>query len=288
MITGFFFDPEKGMKQIIKTCKLIIIANGLFFLWQIVAAIFRNNYVSYFKSVFTLTNIIKFVIFNDSRFGSHLWYLNAIFYVLAVAVILRKVTPHHWMNILYAITPILLAGDLVFGKYYIAFFGMEFPYIIVRNWLFVGIPYFTIGMWIKNNEVAINEKVGESERWICCGAMVLFCIATVYERWVLVCNTLNATRDHYLSTTFLAISVFVFFLLFVGRNETWISRIGKLDATWIYILHPMVISVMGIVASRISVFQGIYDWIRPISIYIITTVLVEVVLAMKKVVTHHQ
>ena len=281
MITGYFFDPERSKRQIIKTAKLNVIAIGLYFLWHLVIAVFRNNLVSYFSSNFTLSNIIKFVIFNDSRIGSHLWYLNAILYVIVVVALLRKVTPHNWKNILYAITPILLAGDLIFGKYSIAFFGREFSYIIVRNWLFVGIPYFTLGMWIRENETTINEKMGKNGRLICCCGLLFFCITTIFERWILISNSLNATRDHYLSTTFLAISVFVFFLRFVDRNENWISKIGKLDTTWIYILHPLVITVMGAIMSRICVMQNLYEYSKAIIIFLATTMLIEVMLWVK-------
>ena len=41
--------------------------------------------------------------------------------------------------------PFLLMGDLILGKYSVLLLGREFPYILVRNFLFVGIPYFCIG-----------------------------------------------------------------------------------------------------------------------------------------------
>ena len=39
--------------------------------------------------------------------------------------------------------------DLAFGMYSLVVFGKEFPYILVRNFLCVGLPYFALGAMLK-------------------------------------------------------------------------------------------------------------------------------------------
>ena len=39
--------------------------------------------------------------------------------------------------------------DLAFGKYSLVVFGKESPYILVRNFLCVGLPYFALGAMLK-------------------------------------------------------------------------------------------------------------------------------------------
>lgn len=61
--------------------------------------------------------------------------------------------------------------------------------------------------------------------------MVVFSITGIIERITLEHYGLNASRDHYASTTFLAVTVFLFFLYYVAGEENFMSRIGKNDST---------------------------------------------------------
>lgn len=147
MITGFFYLDiifyHKEVKQIKKILKLLIEANVIFLIWNILCKVFcGKNIIHYLQSTITLKNIIKFVVFNESPLGVHLWYLGAVFYVLLIVFFLDKLKLR---KILYILVPFLLIIDLVFGKYSLIIFHHEFPYILVRNFLCVGIPYFCIG-----------------------------------------------------------------------------------------------------------------------------------------------
>ena len=95
------------------------------------------------EETITVKSILKFILLNESPFSGHLWYLGAVFYVLIIYAIADRI---HIRKLIYVGTPILLLVDLVFGKYSMALFGREFPYILVRNFLCVGIPYFSSGV----------------------------------------------------------------------------------------------------------------------------------------------
>lgn len=58
---------------------------------------------------------------------------------------------HALPTLFYAI-PLLLLLDLCFGKYSIALWGREFPYVYVRNFLCVGLPFVGIGMLLKKHK----------------------------------------------------------------------------------------------------------------------------------------
>ena len=45
---------------------------------------------------------------------------------------------------------LVLISDLVLGKYSLLLFHREIPYRYLRNYIFVGIPYFSIGTLIYN------------------------------------------------------------------------------------------------------------------------------------------
>ena len=248
--------------------------NGIYFVWKLALAAVKGEISSFLTTTFTVRNIAKFILLNESHLQSHLWYLGAILYVVVIVTMLFKLNEAKGREELYRITPFLLLGDLILGKYSLLLLHREFPYILVRNWLFVGLPYFSIGLWVK-------ERAKNVEKWKLVGLIVLTAFTTLLERYLLVINNLNSTRDHYLSTTFLAVVVFLFFLSYVGNMDNLVSRIGKRDSTWIYVLHPIVITIIGAVAKKMGV-ESIYNIVRPIIVFLATAVVVELMMRTKK------
>lgn len=235
----------------------------------------------FLSKIFTVKNMVKFLLLNESYLQSHLWYLGAILYVLIlVTMIFRLEQKHRWKlkKALYILVSFLLLGDLVLGKYSLLLLHQEFPYIIVRNWLFVGLPYFTIGMWLKEHLEYVETKARKNKLF---AIISVTTITTLIERYMLVTNNLNPTRDHYLSTTFLAISVFLFFLFYISPKKSMLSRIGKQDSTWIYILHPILITILDTAMKHIGIGE-VYNDLRPTIVFSVTTVVVEVVMIAQK------
>ena len=113
MITGYFYpnvERSSGkIKQIKKILILMIKANLIYFLWNIVYAAIGQNIEFYLKDTFTLKNLRDFLLFNESPLREHLWYLGAIFYVLVIAFVVDRLKCR---KLLYILTPILLLGDL--------------------------------------------------------------------------------------------------------------------------------------------------------------------------------
>lgn len=122
-------------------------------------------------------------------------------------------------KLLFCIIPFLLLGDLVLGKYSLFLFNREILYYYIRNYLFVGVSYFCIGNLIYNFRTKIRLIKG---KWLIY-AMGLFSVTTLCERGVLIYLGKNAVRDYYLSTTFLAISIFAY-VLHKQYNEIKLER----------------------------------------------------------------
>lgn len=281
MITGFFYSYPTAKRQIKKILVLFISSNLLYLLWKIALTAVKGEISRFLSKIFTVKNMVKFLLLNESYLQSHLWYLGAILYVLIlVTMIFRLEQKHRWKlkKALYILVSFLLLGDLVLGKYSLLLLHQEFPYIIVRNWLFVGLPYFTIGMWLKEHLEYVETKARKNKLF---AIISVTTITTLIERYMLVTNNLNPTRDHYLSTTFLAISVFLFFLFYISPKKSMLSRIGKQDSTWIYILHPILITILDTAMKHIGIGE-VYNDLRPTIVFSVTTVVVEVVMIAQK------
>ena len=265
MITGYFYGDtvarHKENRQIRKIFYLVVRANSIFFIWNIALGILkRDSIVTYVRKIFTGKSILKFLVLNESPLAGHLWYLGAILYVLVIVLLVDR---FNCKKVLYYLTPVLLIEDLVFGKYSLLIFHREFPYILVRNFLCVGIPYFCIGNLIREKRC--------SEKWnrkILQVLIVVFTITSLAERFVLVSAGLNATKDHYLSTTFLVICFFVYTLKSNWHNKG-LAVIGKKCSTWLYIIHPIFITAFSVATGKHGI-KSIYRCVAPIVTYCAT------------------
>ena len=286
MITGFYYmnvvQRGKRLSQIKKVFLLAVKSNLIFLGWDFIYKIAKGKQELqiFFIDAFSLDSIARFFLYNDNKIGPHLWYLSAVLYVLLIIWFIDRL---ELRKLLFCIVPFLLLGDLVLGKYSLLFFNREIPYYYVRNYLFVGVPYFCIGNLIYNFRTKIRVIQG---KWLIY-AMGLFSVTTLCERGVLIYLGKNAVRDHYLSTTFLAISIFVY-VLYKQYNEIKLervygalSRIGKEYSADIYILHPIFISILQIGAGILSL-DTIYTLFAPVLIYVSTTIFLVIVRKLKR------
>lgn len=182
-------------------------------------------------------------LFNVNPWGGHLWYLNAYLYVMLIMIPLSKRNVWRWLLLL--IIP-LLCIDLAFGKYSLLIIGREYDYIYVRNFLCVGIPYFLIGVWVKkyNPFEWLNSKLAM-------GGVILFSITSFAEFMILDNLGLNATRDHYISSTLLSFCLFLMFERHKQYLPTLCSELGRKDSLYVYIIHPIWISIFIICCNHI-------------------------------------
>lgn len=276
MITGFYYsrtkERQKEKKQISKIFKLFISANILYLFWSLAITLISGESITMFISnSFSVKSILQFVLFNESPFGAHLWYLGAILYVLIIIFLFEK----KWhRQKLYPLIPVLLLFDLVLGKYSLLLFGQSVPYFLIRNFLFVGLPYFLIGDMLNTRNIKIKPKNSLL-------LSIVFIITTLTERFLLGYFNVNAVRDHYISTTLLAMSVFLLAVHFDKKRNKKIydglCYIGANLSSDIYILHPIFITIMAKAVGFMSRYINIsvaYNYIAPFAIMMVTTIAV--------------
>lgn len=266
--SGFFANEnlDKIKSSFLKLLKLILLANLLYFVWYcFVTFITTENISSYFKSIFNLTNFLKVIFLNFSPVSEHLWYLNAYLYVLIFYYIAVK---YKIIEKLYWFIPILLLGDLVLGAYSKLLFGVEIPYIIVRNFIFVGIPYFLLGDYLskKGEQIIHLLKISNGKLAL----LILFTVVVnLFERYALIHFNLHGVREHYFSTTLLVLNVFIFL---IKNNDLFknhlLSDIGKKYSTYIYIVHMLVIDVYRVVLGKSNI--DLLNYIAPLVVVIIS------------------
>lgn len=280
MITGFFYSDTvaKGRigAQIKKIAVLGVSANLIYLLFNTMLKIIRGG--DYLAEFLNGKSLLAFLVFNESPFGGHLWYLGAILYVLAIVAISDK---FNLRKLLYALTPLLLASDLLLGKYSLVVFSQEFPVIYARNFLFVGLPYFCIGCLLRKHEKTVGDFGIPKTALL----IVAFAALTLSERYILVLTRLASAREHYISTTFLAVAVFFIAVQIstvrLPKCADILMTVGRDYTTWIYILHPIFITVLMYVVNKLD-FSTLFSFIAPIVVYAATSLFVAIVLHIYK------
>lgn len=283
MITGFFYiETVSGGRRgaLIKKLFLIFVgANLLFFAYDIILLLINGGNIGGFcGSLIGTRQLIKFLLLNESPVGYHLWYLGAMLYVLIIMTIADKL---HLRKILYILTPVLLIADLCLGKYSMLIFGKNFPEILTRNFLFMGLPYFCLGMMIFGNKEKIEKFFRKKKTTL--GIIFVVCLMlNTAERYMLISMGCNSDREQYVCTTLSALSLFTLCMLTYRREHKglmkFLSDTGKKHSEMIYILYPVFITLVSAGAVKLSINNNKYLWVSPIVVFAVTLA-VSIVLA---------
>lgn len=227
----------------------------------------------------TIRQWVFFIIFNENPFSYHLWYLNAYLYVLLIMLLVDRYNLWRYMLYLapfFLICNIILIifGTFITSRYDILQLNYKFPICFARNFLLTGFPYFIIGVWLKKN---ISRFMAISRSVYAVG-IILFSLTSIAEKKVLlyIYQDKCPTIDLYISSTFLAVSLFLFVTSFHNiRNQKLQTFLGR-GSLYIYVFHPLVIFLMSTVTNKIlspslSIY---YQYVAPIVIIFATVVLI--------------
>ena len=96
----------------------------------------------FIRNTFNFENLKYFILFNSLPFGTHLWYLFSLIYVYIIYYIFKILFKND--KILYIFIPLLLIMCIIIE--YLVFSGFIFyQNIVIRNFLFIGLPFFMLG-----------------------------------------------------------------------------------------------------------------------------------------------
>lgn len=200
-----------------------------------------------------------FLLFNIIPYGMHLWYLLAYIYVLIIIYFVEK---YNLYKFLFYTVPILLFTALIFGKYSEV---AQLPPLHTRNFLFTGIPFFTLGMIIKH----INKlpTIG----WAITGCILFYIIGVIEVIYI------NGLGELYFSSIFLSVSIFILFLNIKQRSDNPISKIGREDSLYIYVFHFL----FSIAFSQISNHIPYFPYFSAPIVLCLTLILIKILRRLK-------
>lgn len=210
---------------------------------------------------------INLIVFNVTPFGlHHLWFILALIYcfILYYVLVKFKVNP----NTLYKFAPILIILCLVIGEFLTLILSgiyakdgvssIQQSFLSInyyRNFIFMGLPFFTLGYLIHDKKDILTENISNSSL-IAFGIFGL--LLTVLE--VLVVGKL----DIYIGTIIFSLCIFILCIKNPDSLNFKITNFigGKLYIL-IYILHLMILWII----------NPQFGYLNPIVCFIPTTII---------------
>lgn len=269
-------------KALFKLLKITGIVYSIHLVFSFVVNIFNKVSVSeWFSSKFNYVELTNFILYNSGKFiydGSytfdHLWYLFALIYVYGLIYIFAGVLRKWYKGLIGILLFFLYLGMLLQTYYPIRPFGINInTWFVMRNWLFVGIPFVLIGILFANviRYKKDNLSKEQLDKWQKnTKYKTLLGLISGIALTIVEIGIYGNKEVHFGS---LLIVVSLLFLSECGISSgKYIWKIGKRASSNIYYFHVLIIAVIDLLSQK-GVIPAPVMWLKPPLIMTICVIL---------------
>lgn len=263
LCSGYFLygnDCKKIVCKLIHIVKIYLFAALLYALFRFVCFIPDNtlpNAIQQFLDMFSLRSMMKWVMFNVNIFSVHLWYLDAVLYVYAIHWLIQR---FHISDKFVFISSFVILGMhlLIWQLILIGGPPLSESTFIVRNFLFCGYPFVGIGMYIRKYREKIPQLTYISVFLI----IILGEVACILSRFFIGNKSVPA------GAIIVAITLLCFSTQSHKRQITPLLKNSASYSTFIYVLHPIVISAVSFIEKWLPFHPDSVIWqnFKPIAV----------------------
>lgn len=237
LISGYFAYQtplDKIKKRTLNCLTLLIFSSSLYTALKIVVHTLNggaSKAVSFLINYSDPSALVKLFVFNVTRSSVHLWYLMAILYVYIIYYFAMKFRVNE--KVIFAVSISLLFLHLLLGEG-LSFFGRSLQVHFLRNFALMGIPFFSLGLYVKKYE----RKLCTVPNYLIVSSAVTGIFLTLLSRYFFSPNEL------YVGSLFILFAVVCIFIKF--QSVKYPSFLVAFDgcSTFIYILHIFVLYVI--------------------------------------------
>lgn len=254
MISGYYSygsSDDRMLKRTVRILQLTICANLIYFFWDIAVEFLAGGSVSaWLRETCSLKKLLVFLAVNESPFRGHLWFLGALLYSYLFALIFLayawkgggrsdELVRGNQVKCLRLVSVVLLILNIAGGEF-LTLYGKNIQIPYIRNWLFMGIPFFCMGYCIHADEGRIYRRIGLNMLWLLLFVSILLNIAEVYFAEVYF----SLQSGLYITTIFVDITAFLVANRYKEIRSVLLLRLGGLAdkyGLWVYVLQIIVI-----------------------------------------------
>lgn len=285
-VSGFFsyyeddkVFPDKMKHKLQHILRLIIGSFLLYFVFYGTSALVKGSFRSYAAKFFSVKSIAILLLFNQPHVSELLWFLPALLYVYLIFYGLKKTG---FIKRSAFLIPLLSVGGILFRE--VKEFLPNAPSVLdnaflYRNFLFVGLPFFLMGYFVRLHKDRLTEKLSSP-------VLILLMLAGFCES--ILVEHFHTQKSVYIGTIFAVFALFV--LLIKHENNIHapvLSSFGAKYSLYIYILHYLVYDSMNKIGAILPPIQTAMDFITPIKpvvIFLITLAVSAIYVALKNAV----
>ena len=255
MISGYYaYKSNTIKKHIIKIFKLSLFTIFIYFIYSVIYEYKFGSLTDFLNSLILYDNIKNFFLYNSVTFVSHCWFLLALLYSYIIYYISDKLKINY---IFYYISPILILYGIL--NYYFMFLGyLDFELFKIRNFIFVGFPFFMIGNLIHryNLNIKFSNKVSVIIIIICSCLSMISSLKMPY-------------LECYTSSAILSIFIFIYCLNNPTKGNNKLVFLGEECSLYIYIFHLFIVKIFKDILFN-NLNSVVFDIIIDISIIFIS------------------
>ncbi|MBE5843600.1 MAG: acyltransferase [Butyrivibrio sp.] len=260
-------------KKIVSLVKIIIPIWLFYTVYSLFYSLTCGYTVSRWASEkYNLFELSRLILFNSGKFiydftyaFDHLWFVFALLYVYALVFIFAKVVRKWSFPLFILLSALLYILELLQTYYPIRPFDISVStWYVVRNWLFVGVPFTMLGVWARDNlykcTLLCNVKSGVL-------FVVLGVISTIAE------FKIWGNKEVYLGSLFVVVGALILSEVVHSEKQDIFSFVGDKLSSFIYYMHVFVISLFGWFIDRINpelYGNALFMYMRPLVVILLT------------------
>lgn len=263
MISGYYASNNNRatlIRKMKKTAVMLGIAVVLYFAWEMLWSIYHGTTAEKLQLYFSIQTLAETIVLNTGVLLGHLWFLLALLYCYCIYAFCIQKAP---FSVRKGIAMTLLAGFFIV-KELLKWNGVADPVYYVRNFLFMGLPFFLLG-----------EAIKQKKEWLLSIKPVVLAIvalvglgAAITERLYVGCC------DLYLGTVPAIAAIFILAQRPTAWTSSWLAKLGRQYAADIYIIHVMILSGLNMVASVTGILSlDIFLIMRPVILIVLCILL---------------
>ena len=277
VITGYFLykgSPDtiiaSGKKQLWKAIRITLIASLVYYAYKIIISYISGG--SFVPPFYSIYDVIIWILFGFN-FSGPLWYMTALCWSLLIITTLYRL---RWQKLLY-LTPLAFVLFNVILAYPLR--DISLPWYYETNFISSGLPWISVGMFIKKTESRIEQRVSTTSLWI---IFALTLVLRYIEQYLFV-----GAEPRALINVPLVIIIFILCLRYksFGSNSI-IAKLGRNHSTNIYLYHSLVGGFILFVCAKYE--TTIPDSICALIVYPLTLLLSTLIIRVKCLLSHPQ
>lgn len=274
LCSGFFLygnKPESIMKKALHILKLFLVTAVVYLVVSVALFTLQRDFAGlrdYLYSLIRPKAIVQFILFNEFAVAGHLWYMAAMFYVYILYYFIEKLNIPDMVTAICAI--VLLVLHLVLWHILLTCKITETTFF-VRNFLLIGFPFVTIGRMMKKH----LDQLPRLKLWT---ALLLLIVGSA-------CSLLSRFIFGNKSVPFGAIvcAMTLMLVCITGKQPQNPKLVNAgIYSTYIYLYHPLVITVYCGALSVLGVTDRPLPYLEPFVICILSTVFAVICVKLRK------